>query len=593
MNKCRVEDEPSGIGHPTADSEEGTTFPSRIFAGMSVGRLLIIGACIAVFLSPFTYIGNYAGDSQVHLIYGENAAQGNFFEFNPGEKSPGVTSPGYMLLVAAAFRVFPDILVPASLKLANLLFWYGLLWVFFLTARRLLSSTGWAVLATLAAGLLPGSVYNATIGMENGIFAFIVFLWVYLAIRARWFLTSPGIAQPSRKELGLGALMGLACWIRPEGLIVAVIALSYRTIGSVQSKNRFALTMKRSAVFLLPFAAVTGCLAYFHWSQTGYLIPTSGLSRILMSNVASDSFSLGPIFVSTKFSVRLAAYFPLTFLWLLANWALLKRLGAHEESDGSVGFLVLLFWAAFILYSTILGSLHLSRYVIFAMPAMVLVGMMAAKWMWEGNPPKERLVSYAPRCVLAVFVLALGGVFLLETNLRTQLDAQTSLWKSMSAPGERESFSNELYQQLGQPQELPISIALQEVQARYWLDDRFVVRSLDGRVDPRLLSYAGNSGIDHVGYIRDRKVRFLLDTPNYNRDLDVWSLRSLDELPPEASISHQGLTFSRLSPSRSSQRTVPRGHSLMARWTAGTDGVSVLHNFFIQDLIRVDHLDQE
>ena len=563
--------------------------PAGILSEISMRRILVLVACIVIFLSPFLYFGNYAGDSQVHLIYGQNAAQGRFFEFNPGEKSPGVTSPGYMLVIASFFKIAPDALVPAIVKAVNLLFWYGLLLTVFLTARRLMRSTGWAVIAVLTAGLLPGSVYNSTIGMENGIFAFLVFLWVYLAVRGEWFAASDTSYGEIKYELAMGGLMGLACWMRPEGFLVAAIALSYRALRSMQSRSNLSSTLIRSFAFLIPFALLAGLLAYFHYSQTGHLVPTSGVSRILMSRIAADSYQLGPIFVSTKFAVRLAQYFPLTILWLVGNWALLKGLRVTRESNGVLGFLVVLFWSGFFLYSTILGSVHLSRYIIFIMPAMVLIAVIGAKWLWSLELPKSRLLpNYVIRGALVAFAIALGGVFLVETNLRMQLDSQASLWKSMKAPSQRESFSNQLFQLLGQPQELPISLAMQEVQVRYWLDDRFVVRSLDGRVDPALLKHVDGDRFDHVGYIRERKVRFLLETPNYNRDKDIWSLKRLNELRPGESLTHDGLTFSRLPtdallPINTADRT-PAG----SRWTANTDAAAVLR-FFVANLVQVDH----
>jgi len=554
----------------------------------SASVLLAAVSCAAIFLSPFIYIGNYAGDSQVHLIYGLNASQGAFFEFNLGEKSPGVTSPGYMLFIASLFKISPDILVPAIVKASNLLFWYGLILLVYLTAKRLFGDSRWALAAALVSGLLPGSVYNSTIGMENGIFGFVVFLWVYLAYRWSWFSTKRDPSSSTRSELTLGIILGLSCWLRPEGFIVAAVALSYRAISSLVRREDLARTLLLSTVFLVPFVILSGGLGYFHYSQTGFLLPASGLSRILMSNIAPGSLPLGPISVSAKFAVRLGQYFPLAVLGLLGNWALVRGLGASGGARPILGFLIVLFWSAFILYSTILGAVHLARYIIFVMPGLILVSTMAARWQWDiWRPARGKLLTYTPRAIIVGFALALAGVFMLETNIRIHLDPQSSLWKSMIAPRETESFSDRLFEQLGQPKELPISIALQEVQARYWLDDRFLVRSMDGRVDPVLLKYATKDGVDHVGYLRERRVDFLLDSPNYNRDPDRWSLKRLNKLEPGASLTRDGLTFSRL-PAGEPAPTPAVNSGLGARWTDGADGATAL-DFFVQRLFRVEH----
>lgn len=575
--------------HQDGRPDQAEAIPIAGFSyGIAVRRVFFAVSLLALVLAPLIYIGNYAGDSQVHLIYGENASHGNFFEFNPGEKSPGVTSPGYMLFIGALFKLSPDIAVPAIVKASNILFWYAFLVVFFLVAKRLLQSRIWAWAATLAAGLLPGSVYNATIGMENGIFAFVVFLWILVAVRSGWFDISTKEDKNLRSELILGSLLGLGCWIRPEGFIVAGIAVSFRTFGSLYSRQAVTATLFRSAVFLIPFLAVTGGLVYFHFSQTGHLIPTSGVSRILSSNIAADTLRIGQFFVSPKFAIRLAQYFPLTILWLVANWLLITGRGNLLGFRGPVGFLALLFWTLFILYSTILGSTHLARYIIFVIPALVLVAMIGAKWLWASWKPPLIPALPAGRAVVVVgFVLALGVIFSFETNLRLGLDSQASLWKSMTAPEERRAFSDELFNRLGQPADLPISIGLQEIQARYWLDERFVVRSLDGRVDPILLDHATRDGVDHIGYIEERDIRFLLATPNYNRDQDQWSLRQLTGLKPGQSVSHDGLTFTGLATDETTGGTATGAKSGQWRWFTGSDGVSVLQ-WYLEALIRVN-----
>lgn len=510
-------------------------------------RLATVSVLLVLVAYPLIFWGNYAGDSQVHLIYGENAAEGRFFEFNRGESSAGVTSPGFMLLIAGLFKAGPDSVVPVLVKTANLLAWYGLVLVFFLLARRLLGSGMWALLATLAVGLMPGSVYNSTIGMENGIFGVLVIGWLYYAVRTGWFEPGDGGADKVLRELGSGGLLGLACWIRPEGYIVAGVALSYRAVLWLKSGRTMREVIALSAVSVVPLAVLAGSLAYFHYSQTGYLLPTSGSSRILMSNIASDTFHLGPVFASPKFALRLAAYFPLAILWLAGNWLFFTRKDFFGPWRPVAGFSLILFWLFFILYSTLLGSTHLARYIIFIMPVFVLVAAAGGKWLWERNQIQRWNTSRAIQgASLIAAPLVLLVVFGVETNIRLGLDTQSSLARTMSAVSDRDEFTQELLDRLGVDGSRSVSIALQEVQLRYWLDERFVVRSLDGRVDPLLLDHADNTGVDHVGYLKERKVDFLLELPNYNRDKTGWSLARLTDLTPAESTEREGLKFTNL-----------------------------------------------
>ena len=549
--------------------------------------ILLAISGIVVLACPFLYIGNYAGDAELSLIYGQNAAHGNFFEFNLGEKSPGVTTTAWMLFIAAWFDLAPDTLVPFIIKLSTIFFWFGFLYLVFLVAKLVLSSTGWAWLALVVSGVIPGSVYNSTIGMEAALFALAVWAWIYLAVRWKWFVTSSLIDL--RSELILGFLLGTICWIRPEGFVLAAIAISYRVAVTARSLSTLSSSLFKSAIFLIPFVFVAIGWFSFHFLQTGYMLPTSGFARGLMSHIAPDTYQIGPLFVSSKFAIRLAAYFPITLLWLWAIWIFARGRGVSQEMRTATGFLMIFFGAFFVLFSTLLSSVHLSRYVVFAMPALVIVGALGAKWLWESRQPTGSwLRRFAPRVTLVWLALVLGAVFSYEANLRLRSDSQASLWRVMKAPQERESLSNTLFDHVGRPEQLPISIALQEVQIRYWLDDRFVVRSLDGRTDPVLLEYATDDRFDHIGYLKERNVQFLLDTPSYNKDPDLWSLIQLNKLEPGDTIQHAGLKFTRL-PVQSSNRAnnLDNGPKPWI-WFAGADGVSMFH-WFLEDLSYGDY----
>jgi len=514
---------------------------------MKAKQLAIIAALLVLLAYPILYLGNYAGDAQVHLIYGENASHGRFFEFHPGEVSAGVTSPGFMLLLAGLFKAAPDSIVPVLVKALNLLAWYGLVFVFFLLARRLLNSGWWALLATLAVGLMPGSAYNSTIGMENGIFGLTVIGWLYYTVRTGWFEPNADGTAGLLRELGSGGLLGVACWIRPEGYLVAAAALSFRAVLWIKNGNSFSSVIGQSVISFFPIVVLAGGLAYFHYTQTGVLLPTSGSSRILMSNIAPDTVHLGPVFASPKFTFRLAAYFPLALLWLAGNWLFFTRKEFLGQWRPVVGFSLLLFWVFFVLYSTLLGSVHLARYIIFIMPLLVLVAAAGGKWIWERDQVLERNRSHfikGAALIAAPFVLL--AVFGAETNLRLGLDSQEALSRSMNAVSEREEFTNKLLSRLGVDGSQTVSVALQEVQLRYWMDERIVVRSLDGRVDSVLLDYANNTGVDHLGYLKERKVDFLLDLQNYNRDKSAWSLKQLHGLSPGESKAIEGMSFTHL-----------------------------------------------
>lgn len=512
-----------------------------------VSRIVRALVVLVVLAYPMVYLGMYAGDAEIHLVYGANAAHGGFFEFNRGETSPGVTSPGFMLMIAALFRCLPAFAVPLAVKAIDLLAWYGLCLIVFLLARRVGLTGGWAWSAACVAGLIPGSAYNATIGMENGVFALAVLAWIYFALVTGWFDVAPSTAglRALRNEGLHGGFLGLAVWLRPEGLVIGALALAHRAFRSVRAGSDPWWTAMRSIAFLTTFVPVTGLLVAFHHAYTGCFLPGSGRARMLMGSL--DAFWIGPLAINTRVIGRLAAYFPVTLAWLAGVRLVLKRQVTTDSAQAAAEFFVLLASSFFVLYSTVLGAAHLARYLIFVMPPFVLVSVLGARWSWE-LPGRLAFVPVRRpgRAAVLVLVTVLGVVFAFETRQRFELGPHDEVLRAMRAPRERGSHSDSLYAALGAPVELPVVVGAQEVQVRYWLDDRFVVRSLDGRTDPLLLEFADRRRFDHVGYIKARNIRFLLELPNYNGDRSAWSLETLEQLAPTEVLTREGLAFSRL-----------------------------------------------
>lgn len=489
----------------------------------------------------------YLGDAEIHLVYGASAAEGRFFEFNPGEKSSGVTSVGYMLLLARLFSVLPHEQVPLAVKIINIITWYAVAVFTFLIARRLVTGM-WPLAAAVVVGVMPGSVFNATGGMENGLFALAVALCVYLIVRCAWLVPrepSPG-RSPSRGwagEIGVALMLALCCALRPEGIPFTALAVACRAYCHWTATHRMAATLGKMVIPGAAAGAMTLALALFHHSQTGDWLPGSALSRATIAS--AEAFVLGPFRFDPRFAIRLAAYAPLTLFFLAGNVLVLT--GRWRSEHRVEGLLLLVFWAFFVLYSTVLGSVHLARYVIFLMPPMVLIAAIGAEHWWA-EWQRTRWTAALPGRAVTFGVLAFGiaAIFAVESYLRLSLGGRDDLWRVMRVPSQRQEYSDRMMAAL-QPTSLPVSIAYQEVQVRYSLDDRFVVRSLDGRTDNVLLKHVREGTYDHIGYLRERRVAYLGELANYNRDRDAWALTRLEALRTGETVQRDGMTFVRLA----------------------------------------------
>jgi hypothetical protein len=492
-----------------------------------VRRSLLAIALVVVAAEPFLFWNAFAGDAQVHLVFMENASHGRFFDFNPGERVSGETSPGYMMLGALLFRLLPATAVPLALKLVGVLSWYALCWLVWRVTLGLFNADdrgenagAWAGIAAFVAATFAGSVYNANVGMENGLFAAVFWGWIALVSRRRWF---DGGTMPLRNELAISATLGVAGWLRPEAFVVALVAWGLR-LSRTRPPARNALV---GAFATFGF----GALAFaFETSLTGDVVPTSILSRQILA--MPHTFALGSIVVNPMVAERLLVYVPATGLFIVG-----LKLG-HPRPIWRFLEVIL---GIFVLLLSLGGSPHVARYLIFLMPVLAIGAARGAARLWQTNTAGARSIVV----IAGASIMAINAA---EASRRARRFPPTQLWDAANAVGARRARTDELLAQLGARANRPVVVALESVQIRYELDDRVIVRSLDGRVDRLLLRYVGAGTVDHLGYLRARRVDALLDHPSYNRGSAAWSLSTLRRLKPGETLAEDGLAFRRLMP---------------------------------------------
>lgn len=211
---------------------------SRIEIGALAGlSLLSLGAYLLA--SHFYYrLGFPLDDSWIHLTYARNLALRGEWAFLPGQPSNGSTAPLWSALLALGYwlRLAPYIWTYA---LGAVILW-GLAWLTETALRRILPiyrvgdalslSKGaahkprfpWAgALVTLEWHL----VWAAGSGMETLLHAALITLVLVLLISGR------------RNYFGLGLLIGLSIWVRPDG--VTLLGPAVVTILLAESSSKY------------------------------------------------------------------------------------------------------------------------------------------------------------------------------------------------------------------------------------------------------------------------------------------------------------------------------------------------------------------
>lgn len=234
--------------------------------------------------------------------------------------------------------------------------------------------------------------------------------------------------------------------------------------------------------------------------------------------------------------MRLAAYASVVLPAGLALFVLARRI---EDRDRR--WILIFLGAEFFVFMLLyvfngITALHFARYSIPIWP----MGIIAATY------GLYRLSLNGQRWAVAAAAIAFLGMAAYETMVRSDFPRDT-LVRAMALP-DVPLKSGAYLERYRQPRMRPVVIATQEVQVRMQLDDRFVIRSLDGILDAVYLNYLCHGYNDHDGYFIDQKVDFL-ETPfaNYNHDRSRWSLNRLSTLPVGQSIERPGIRYTKLA----------------------------------------------
>jgi hypothetical protein len=249
----------------------------------------------------------------------------------------------------------------------------------------------------------------------------------------------------------------------------------------------------------------------------------------------------GRLYLHPKALISLAtAFLPLALGFLATAGALAarfvrarsNRLALYRDNFPQVAA-VLLVIAGVLFYTFVVGAEAFGRYFLPLFPFFFLAGVAGLVSIYE------RLAAVGGRATgvasrSAVALLSLAVLFLVAASA---LDAYRRLGPGrfaperaldviygpanlryysanvpllVAAPANRAAATDGFLRDLGAPPAAEVSIAVTEVQLRYFLDDRVTVLSLDGRTSAGILAY-----VDPVTGVPDFERYFLDSRPDF------------------------------------------------------------------------------
>ena len=337
-------------------SLENKPHPWKALGYLLIGAVLTCG--IFLFFSLKTEgIGFPLDDAWIHQTYARNLAQFGEWSFIPGQPSAGSTAPLWSLLLAIGYLISRGI--PFT-------------WTFLLGGACLLGigMAGQVIFQNRAGGnrfpwaglFLVGEwhlVWAAVSGMETALMGFVV-LFVF------WWL----MRKSSRWELA-GALVGVAVWIRPDGLTLfgpAIFVLLLQTDGW-QARGIAAARLASGFVLLfLPYLLFNRVANGSFWPNTLYAKQAeyAALRELPILGRLFNQFGLaltGPgLFLLPGF------IFGLWRSWQKRDWTILSA------GLWFAGYAVIYAFRLPVVYQ------H-GRYLMPAMPVFFLVGLIGSSYL--------------------------------------------------------------------------------------------------------------------------------------------------------------------------------------------------------------------
>lgn len=254
-----------------------------------------------------------------------------------------------------------------------------------------------------------------------------------------------------------------------------------------------------AAIVILPWYA-------YQWSVTGRLVTDSSVSRLYTARQSALELWPDLLYLHPKAIISLGtAFLPLVLGSAWFGLALLRGKldwNAQQRWQGATALLLLAVGLAF--YTFGVGAEAFGRYFLPIFPFLFLTGAAGMMLMYRSiatiRPTLATVVTVGMIGLLiagsafdyyrrvAVGRFESGPVLNVIYGPANHQYFSFNLMDAVQAPARREQATDELLAALDANQ-TPVSIAVTEVQLRYFVDERVRIISLDGRTSAEILPY--------------------------------------------------------------------------------------------------------
>ena len=246
------------------------------------GRILFfLGAICLIYLAHALYYWDWVEDDAfISMRYAQNFVDGSGLVFNPGERVEGYSNLAWVLYAGLAIKLNLDPLL--VLRITAVLAGLAALVLSWRAAGILLPKAGMSALAApLFLALNPMLPRHSTTGLETVPFA---------ALITAGFVTATKKPTSSNSSIFL-LLLVLLIFMRPEGVVFALLFLFWRHVGSRMGKvpspestgDNLPATKPSSALMWVEFSAILVVIVsgfVWKWSYYGDPLPNTYYAKM-------------------------------------------------------------------------------------------------------------------------------------------------------------------------------------------------------------------------------------------------------------------------------------------------------------------------
>jgi hypothetical protein len=448
-----------------------------------VAAALAAVAVVGIIVAADRLRGLYVGDAAVYLPYAENAANGDFFQFNPGEFSSGSTGVLWALLLGIPFVFDFDI---DGARAVSVLFTLGGFTTTLVAAHRL--SRSWTAAAAASLLVLGTMVFYAVSMYESGLI---------VALSGLALIVGDSVLRSWSERGDLRALAPLiATWaalplVRPDAVIL-VAAHALALLLFAPGPRGQTLTRLAGALVI---AAIPAAL-YFGYSiaELG-TFSTSSQGRTFALQEASDKW-FGPFYRSADaIDTLFAAPWIFAFVPGVVGLVLLGRRSSERAWVAAYGLLAVAGYIALLTFIAP-GLTDTDRYLLPIVPIVTAgVAVLVAR---------ARGTRFWPAAVAAA-ALSIGI---------SSADELRDLTRFARAAGitEHEVFERDVVRRVESLARPGDTLLAYEVQLRLFLREDVDVLSLDGITDGKVADYQEDSEL--TAFLKRYEPRFWIADRN-------------------------------------------------------------------------------